>query len=184
MTTSHRSACIAGAINVLLAGNVLAAPAEQGLRAPASFHRAESIVEKALDSILASADSDPTINNFILDRNGAAKRHRHLNTLFSNHYLSSARAVEMKMVKSDCGGTYLQGEVCGYNASALNCAQSNSELGYFFKTESLSDNRAIIVAAWGENSPPTSLYRLVLVTGRWVIDGVYCLKVGTNFNFK
>ncbi|WP_156520955.1 hypothetical protein [Magnetospirillum moscoviense] len=184
MTIGHRFAFIAGVLSILFhAGGAKASPAGQETVPHASYHPAENAVEKALDFILVAADNDLRINRFILDSNGAAKKYREFRRYFTDAYLNSARIVERRLLNSECGGKYIRGEICGYNASALNCAQSDSELGYFFSTETTSASQATILVAWGGNSTPTGRYRMVLLAGMWVVDGVDCIKIGTNFNF-
>lgn len=101
---------------------------------------------------------------------------------FSDGFLKAVAAVERRLVSQDCGGTYLQGEMCGLGYDPLNCAQDTPRDGYKFKTDSIEARRAVISMGWDAQGPAIATYRLVLVGGKWRIDALRCVD-GDTFNW-
>lgn len=71
-----------------------------------AFHPPQTEAEKALDHILMLHTQDKEYRNF-----------------FTSALEKSIDDVEARLVKENCGGQYLEGELCGLDYTVLTCAQ-------------------------------------------------------------
>jgi hypothetical protein len=80
---------------------------------------------------------------------------------------------EKKMVQKDCGGKYLQGEICGFDYSPITCAQDSAP-SYLYHTVLDLQSRVVIEYAWPNETSRAAVYTLVKRGDRWLIDGITC----------
>ncbi len=147
----------------------------------ASFHRPSNEPEKALDRIINYMEVDGAgggskLNDLLENRKSSFD----FRTLFTAPYIAAVQQAEAALVKQDCGGLYLEGELCGLGYSPVSCAQDTVE--YFYHTVALSPHRAIIQADTAD--PPRDhpiIYTMVKEIFLWKLDGVVC-GVGFSFN--
>lgn len=156
--------------------------------APApAFHRPSTEAELALNALL-DIDAkhglhDTQLHDFLINYNGGRKAHeKEFSRYFTPRFVDAVAAMERKLVAKNCGGHYVEGDMCGLESSPLNCAQDDPAEGYWHQAER-SDSRAVIIAsAWQPNGPITARYRMVKRHGAWVLDAVAC-PGGERFNW-
>ncbi len=92
--------------------------------------------------------------------------------------LNAYRLEEVRLLKKECEGKYIDGMVCGIDYSPITCAQDTPENIYKIVTQ--TPVRVVITA---QHLPYQDLvtYRLLRISGRWMLDGVNCGN-GTAFN--
>ncbi|HTK79356.1 MAG TPA: hypothetical protein VL286_02855 [Rhizomicrobium sp.] len=140
------------------------------------FHPPKSAAELALDKILKLADRDDDLLDNLLHRYPVAKAKQvDYRPMLTAQLLAAMQAEEKRLVKQDCGGKYLEGELCGMDYSPITCAQ-DTVAPYTYKTLAQTD-RATTIAG------PGATYRMIQVGSGWQLDGVKC-ETGTAFNFK
>ena len=161
---------------------------EQGSTAPAPiFHRPSNEVERDLNAVLvlnaAGVLKDSRIFDFMTDRNGGRKIYeKQLGRYFSRHLLDAVAAFERNLVSKDCGGHYVEGDMCGFEYSPLTCAQDIPDDGYMFATEFRDSGATIITASWAMVGPALARYRMIRMSGTWIIDAIACPD-GDRFNW-
>jgi len=126
--------------------------------------------------ILKLADRDDDLRDNLLHRYPVAKAKQvDYRPMLTAQLLAAMQAEEKRLVKQDCGGKYLEGELCGMDYSPITCAQ-DTVAPYTYKTLAQTD-RATTIAG------PGATYRMIQVGSGWQLDGVKC-ETGTAFNFK
>ncbi|WP_156428728.1 hypothetical protein [Magnetospirillum sp. XM-1] len=151
------------------------------------LHRAASAPERALNVILKVQASERPGNvhlfDFLTDYKGARRTYEKMfGRYFSSAYLDAVAAYERELVVQNCGGEYVEGDMCGLESSPLNCAQDDAPYGYWYRTERSTGNSVIIVAAWERSGPWIARYRMSKEARGWVVDGVECHQ-GYHYNW-
>jgi hypothetical protein len=83
-----------------------------------AFHAARSVPEKVLDEIIRRSDKDDNLFYYILQRPGYdATKDSGYSRLFTRRLLQTWANAEAELVKQDCGGKYVDGEICGFDYS-------------------------------------------------------------------
>lgn len=82
------------------------------------LHRAASAPERALNTILKVQSSEQPGNmhlfDFLTDYKGARRTHEKMfGRYFSSTYLDAVAAYERELVIQNCGGEYVEGDMCG-----------------------------------------------------------------------
>jgi hypothetical protein len=161
-----------------------ASATEAGPRQP--FHAARSVPEKALDAIIRRSDKDDNMFNYVLKRPGYdATKDAGYSRLFTPNLLLAWAHAEAELVKQDCGGKYLEGEICGFDYSPITCAQDSSDSGRVYRTIEATDDAVRIAYRWGGRGAPAEgpRYRLIKDGRDWKLDGVDCGD-GVTFNLN
>jgi hypothetical protein len=91
-------------------------------------------------------------------------------------------AAEADEVRKNCGGRYINGEICGLDFDPLVCGQDISETGYLYHVDCLDEVSATITVRWPWIEKPNATYRLLKQGEKWILDGVTCLPDGPAFN--
>jgi hypothetical protein len=163
----------------------LASASADPASAPArAFHAARSAPEKTLDNILRRAIRDPNIVEFVLATPHCdAKKDTGYAPLFSKPLLKALADAQAALVKHDCGGRYIEGEICGIDHDPILCGQDYPDKGYLFQTSSENRQQAIVSTQWigGDAQEAHPLYRMARDGGSWKLDGVDC-RIGAKFN--
>lgn len=151
------------------------------------FHRPASVSERTLDALLTQKSSEPLgdehLIDFLIDYKGARQAYQKMfGRYFSVAYLDAVAAFERDLVAKNCGGEYVEGDMCGLESSPVNCAQDDPPNGYHYRTEYSAQGTVIILAAWERSGPWTARYRMKMAARGWVIDGVEC-PLGDRYNW-
>jgi len=151
----------------------------------AAFHRPRTAAERALDHILELDRTDRKSVAFVLQRPGRNATDQQYARLFTPAFLKAVRTRERELVERDCGGDYVDGELCGLEYSPITCAQDVSDAGYWFYTYRAGPKDAVLTVIFGEyreNGEPMRgpLYRMTKDASGWRLDGVACED---RFNF-
>ncbi len=105
--------------------------------------------------------------------------------LFSKNLRNSWIEEEKKLVKEECGGKYIDGDLCGIDHNPLTCAQDYNEEGYLYKTLAEDDEVAIISYMWPHRPKVSATFRMIRQKGQWIVDGVSCGSIiNPTYNFK
>jgi len=157
---------------------------EQGHVAPAQvFQPPSSDAERALNSILKWRDPGGPVYRFLTDQNGGRKLYeKRFDRHFTVPLLDAVAALERKLVKEECRGRYVEGDMCGIGYNPLNCAQDDPPNGYHFLVESAGEGTEVIATAWRASGPVTARYRVTRYHGTWAIDAISCPD-GDSFNW-
>lgn len=158
----------AGALAVI----VSAGPASAGART--GFHPPKSSSEVALDKVVRLADRDDDLLDNLLHRYPVAKAKQiDYRPMLTAPLIAAMQAEERRLVKQDCGGKYLEGEICGIDYSPITCAQ-DTVAPYTYKTVAQHDRDVTIVG-------PDATYRMIQTASGWQLDGVKCEGIAFNF---
>ena len=158
--------------------------AEAGL--PPSFHIAQSVPEKTLNNIIRRSENGDAMIDYILKIPGYAARQDHAYAhLFTKNLLIAWANAQAQFVQQDCGGKYLEGEICGIDENPVSCAQDFSDKEYLYQTQEESGQKAIISYRWADQATSNAgpKYRLVKSGNDWKLDGVNCGN-GLKFNMN
>jgi hypothetical protein len=160
---------------VVVVGTLLpAAPAAHAVEN--GFHPAKSAAEMALDRVLKMADGDEfQLDNLLHRYPVVPKKQVDYRGMLTVKLIAAMQAEEHKLVAKDCGGRYLEGEICGMDYSPITCAQ-DTIAPYTYKTLTQRARDAIIAG-------PSATYRMIQVGSGWQIDGIKCTE-GAAFNFR
>ena len=140
-----------------------------------SYHWAQTPAEIQLDTIMALAISDHHLGLFARDTPGWDRRKaRRFESYFSQPLLAAWRKREKDEVKKNCGGEYVEGDICGIDQHPILCADDFNEGGNNYRTDAASEDSVIVSYKWPQFESAMGWYRLIMVNGRWVLDGVYC----------
>jgi len=166
-----------GKLLSLLGAAALVSLAMQAAAAPPpGFHPPKSAAETALDHVLKAADSDEFQLDNLLHRYPVVPKKRvDYRTMLTAPLIAAMQVEEKKLVAHDCGGKYLEGEVCGMDSSPITCAQDVVR-PYTYKTLDQKGNTTTIAG-------PNATYRMIQVGSGWQVDGIKCNE-GSAFNFK
>lgn len=137
-----------------------------------AFHPAQTPSELALDKILRIADADQNQLGNLLHRTDRDGRVDYTQML-TPALIAALVKEEKKMVQKDCGGKYLQGEICGFDYSPITCAQDSAP-SYLYHTVLDLQSRVVIEYAWPNETSRAAVYTLVKRGDRWLIDGITC----------
>lgn len=173
--TSHRIKSI-GAVLSLLVG-VWAYPTAMAAEQPPSdgFHWPKTSAELALDGLLLLAEADVDLGWYATGRNTRdAKKDGRFARYFSKKLVTEWRKAEIAELKRNCGGRYVEGDMCGLETHPITCSQSDYPDGYYYRTEQAGQGWAVISYRWPPNSSPLATYRMVKSGHRWIMDGVAC----------
>jgi hypothetical protein len=146
---------------------------------PGIFHEPQTEVERALDKILRlDLDDDGSLFNFIAGApySNPAKSQRYAQ-LFTRTLLDAWRKAEADLVRINCGGKYIEGDLCGFNYDPIICGQDSPDR-YVYRTIKSEKGSASVVTAWPDMLSMDwnyfTSYRLVNENTRWKLDGVDC----------
>jgi hypothetical protein len=169
-TSARKLFCVIGAVAFI----AVATPASAAGRA--GVHPPKSPAELALDKVLKTADRDDLQLDNLLHRYPVAKAKQiDYRPALTAQLIAAMQAEEKRLVAKDCGGKYLEGELCGMDYSPITCAQ-DTVAPYTYKTVAQHDRDAIIAG-------PGATYRMIQAGSGWQLDGVKC-ETGTGFNFR
>ena len=155
---------------------LVAMPLPSEAAARAGFHAPKSAAEVALDKIVKTAEGDEFLLDNLLHRYPVApKKQVDYRSMLTPPLIAAMQAEEKTLVAKDCGGKYLEGELCGMDYSPITCAQ-DTVAPYTYKT---LDQRGTTVTIAG----PSATYRMIQANGAWQMDGIKC-ETGMAFNFK
>jgi hypothetical protein len=159
-----------GAIG-LFAGPALAAP-----------HPPASEPERALNATLRVADKDEKEfdNLSLAPRKPTFRPTVDYRRMLSAPLLAAFVSQQRRVLKADCGGKYLEGELCGMDYDPITCAQDSPD-HYLFETLRADPTSAVVKMSWPHENQITT-YRLVRRQGRWLIDGIHCADADAGFN--
>jgi hypothetical protein len=144
--------------------------------ASAGFHLPKSASEMALDRLLKAADGDEfQLDNLLHRYPVVPKKQVDYRGMLTAQLIAAMRAEEKKLVAKDCGGKYVEGEICGMDYSPITCAQ-DTVAPYTYKTIAQHEHDAVIAG-------PGATYRMIQVGSGWQLDGVKCNEGGA-FNFR
>ncbi len=150
------------------------------------FHTATTAPEKSLDKILMldNSISDRGKIFYYLTGRINKKDASEYSYFFTEPFRASVTKAELELVEKDCGGKYIEGELCGLDFSPINCAQDSSEF-YFYRTEKATRNETIISYKWpgsvSNDAIKYTKFRLVKEGSIWKLDGVSC---GGDMNIR
>jgi len=155
-----------------------------------SYHFARSEAELTLEKIIRLDETDDELFPFIVGLpNRKAKLDGYYNGfgLFTKALLTMIRRAEADSVQKNCGGKYIEGELCGLGFRPLTCAQDSLDEDYLFRTDQQTLDTAIITYKWpgedGYRNVPVARYRLIKKSEHWVLDGVSCISTNNgSFN--
>ena len=164
---------------IVLIASLLAA----GSHADQPLHAPTSAAERALDAILKTAGNDDDQLDNLLDGRGKPgfKKTVDYSTLLTAALMSAIADRQTALVREDCGGRYIKGELCGLDYLPINCAQDTND-SYVYETVKETDSTAEIRYAWPDQKSDAT-YRMVLSDGRWKLDGITCVEAD-SFNMK
>jgi hypothetical protein len=158
------------------AGLICTASVEMAAAAGTGFHSPQSAAESALDKILKTADADEfQLDNLLHRYPVVPKKQVDYRGMLTAPLIAAMQAEEKKLVAKDCGGKYLEGEVCGMDYSPITCAQ-DSVAPYTYKTNAQRAHAATIAG-------PGATYRMIQVGSGWQLSGIKCNE-GSAFNFR
>ncbi|OAN50158.1 hypothetical protein A6A04_01740 [Paramagnetospirillum marisnigri] len=160
---------------------------EDATSVTSTFHRPHSSPERAVNALLKVEATPPLgdsrLHQFLIDYKGGRRLHHKLfGRHFTSAYLDAVAAFERELVVQNCGGEYVEGDMCGLESSPINCAQDVAPHGYWYRTEHSTGDTAIILAAWKRSGPWTARYRMKKESRGWVVDGVEC-PLGDRYNW-
>lgn len=179
----HLGSCIIFfSLFLIQAGTVAAQESDNGFSAPINM------AEVALDAVLSFdtlATRDDRFGPFMEFMLGYPDRNTGFDHLYEAFFtpalLQAWRKAERDQVVQDCGGRYVEGELCGLGFSPLTCGQDEPPAGYVYNTQMETSQYTLVAAAWKGWEEPIAVYRMVLQNGQWRLDGVYCQE-GYRFN--
>lgn len=147
----------------------------------AAFHPPQTAAEKQLDRILQVSNEDDEVLNVVLDVPWRDKKKEiKYKALFTGTLLQTLAEAEKKMVQANCNGTYIDGDICGFDFHPILCSQDPPEI-YEYLTISSDEKQAFIRVkdpVWKELH---TSYILVNVHGVWKMGGIDCGE-GVSFN--
>ncbi len=145
----------------------------QNAEAQETYNAASTAAESQLDALLKFADADTDMSDFVLN---IPKRQSTKDQQFASYFTSSFLArmsyKERQLVQRDCGGHYIEGELCGIDYNPITCAQDN--LGtYFYHTEKENPYNATISFSY-DRERNFAVYTLVKTHTGWKLNNVEC----------
>jgi hypothetical protein len=151
-----------------------------------SFHAAQSAPEKTLDEIIRRSNNDQNMLDYALKRPWYdAKKNTGYSRLFTKGFLAALAGVESALVKQDCKGHYVEGEICGIDYNPITCGQDSNGNQHLYQTDGESNEAVTISYLWAANDSraDSPLFRLVKDREAWKLDGVAC-RNGAKFNMN
>ncbi|MBV8976462.1 MAG: hypothetical protein JO261_10465 [Alphaproteobacteria bacterium] len=157
------------AVYSFLSAFLFAAPA-----VAASAHAPQTDAEKTLDKILRTAEGDELILDNVLHRFPvpATKRVDYSKWL-TPALIASLQAEQKRLLDQDCGGKYVEGDICGMDYNPLTCAQDTMAV-HAYATLSESGDAVTITRA-------AVAYRMTHTGPGWRLDGIKCKELQFNF---
>jgi hypothetical protein len=148
-----------------------------GASAPphAKFHAPQSEPERALDSILKRVDKDENLLDNLLQGRGTKNYKPTFDyaSLLTSGLIAAIRTKEREIVRRDCRGKYVEGDICGLDYSPITCAQDmNSK--YEYRTLENTGDAVKIEYRWPPGGKPVATYTLRKNGTDWKIDGISC----------
>ena len=166
---------------LIVAACVSAATAEAA--APAGPHAAATPPEKALEAVIGLADRDDGFIEYVTRASWSGKpADKGYSKLLTKPLLAAIGAEEKRLVKANCGGKYIEGELCGHAFVPLTCSQDSLDGGhYLYRTLKSEAKTALVAYRWPSGSEDIASYRMILSGGRWLLDGIDC-RGGTKYH--
>jgi hypothetical protein len=146
------------------------------------FHIASSDAEIKINSIIRISEIDYDFTEYLLKNTGNKIKSNKFSQLVRKDLVTYLRNKEKKLVKNDCGGKYLEGEICGIDINPITCTQDNSEYPYYYKSVKVKDGY-IIHYRWKEFDDIVASYHMVYLNKKWILSGLNCkeyLKYNIN----
>jgi len=148
------------------------------------LHPPMTAAERTLDAILKISDADSGMFLFVVNRpDRKVADDAKFSGFFTRQLLDAIAGTERQEVERDCGGKYLEGEICGLDFDPITCAQDEPENGYVYRTEKSTARRQIITMAWAGRDEVVAAYRMLKQGGSWKLDGVAC-RPAPQFNMS
>lgn len=96
----------------------------------------------------------------------------------------SINDAEKEAVNRNCGGKYIDGELCGLDYDVLTCSQDppDSENRLYRTIREKPIEAVIEVKAYNHDQPEYPMWKMVKIKGEWWLDGIYC-SADDKFNF-
>ncbi|MEI7610568.1 MAG: hypothetical protein WCJ64_24570, partial [Rhodospirillaceae bacterium] len=119
----------------LLAAALFAAAAAARAAAPEP-HPALTAPEKALEAVIRLADRDTGFFDYLIHASWHGKpADKGYSKLVTKALVAAVGAEEKALVKSNCGGKYIEGDLCGHGSSPVTCSQDSVDDGrYLYRT--------------------------------------------------
>ncbi|MBN2752375.1 MAG: hypothetical protein JXQ84_06670 [Rhodospirillaceae bacterium] len=140
------------------------------------FHYPSTSAEQFLDLIITLADS--TRGTFADYATSDPRRDVRYDPHYARFITPGLREAisreETQLVKKNCGGKYVDGEICGMDSDPITCTQDIAEEGYLFRTERTKRDMVIVAYRWPESTKIAGVHRLVRAGGVWKLDGIRC----------
>jgi hypothetical protein len=134
----------------------------------AKYHKASTDAEKALEHVLKIADNDDEVLDNLFHRYPVKPKLRVDYTgLLTPTYMAALKEEQRKVVQSDCGGKYLDGEVCGMDYNPLTCAQDTAAPFRLATVRTRKDKTDIV-------DSHADKYTMAHAGSGWKLDGVTC----------
>ncbi len=134
-------------------------------------HPPRSEAEIALSKILKAADADDEILDNLFHRYPAspvpAAKRVDYGRFLTRAFFAALKEQQKKLVQSDCGGVYREGDICGMDYNPLTCAQDTVG-AVSLSTVTSTAGRAVIADA------RTDRYTMAHEQDGWKLDGVDC----------
>ena len=151
------------------------APAAQAA-SPTTPHPAASAPEKALEAAIRLADQDSGFFEYVTRASWHGKpADKGYSKLVTKALVAAIGAEEKRLVKANCGGKYIEGDLCGHGSAPLTCSQDSLDGShYLYRTLKSEPTVALLAYRWPSGNTDIATYRMVLAGGRWMVDGVDC----------
>lgn len=141
------------------------------------FHEAVTDAEKALDTTLKKVGEDEYLFENARIRTGVVpvKQRVDYTKMLTRRLVAELAAEEARLVKEQCGGKYVEGELCGFEHNPILCAQDVDE-EYYYHTLHQGGDTAIIDYSWPyQPNRAVAHYTMLLGKDGWKIDAVRCM---------
>ena len=144
---------------------------------------AASMLEKELDEILTKVNSNKNSPNDLLEGSYTYPKEVRFDytSILTNSLIDSIHKAEQTMLRYNCGGQYIEGELCGIELNPITCAQD--EVVYSYETKEITADSAVIYTYPKDGSSSRNKYVLLKDNqGTWKIDGIECGGIGFNLD--
>jgi hypothetical protein len=156
------------AVTMLAVVGIFCLPAHLAVAAGAGLHPPQSAAEVSLNKIVTIANGDEfQLDNLLYRYPVVPKKQVDYRGMLTAQLIAAMQAEEKKLVAKDCGGKYMEGEVCGMDYSPITCAQDT--VGRSYRTIAQRAHDAIVAGP----PPHTAWFR-------WAVDGSWTVSNATK----
>lgn len=154
-----------------------------------AYHPPATAAEKTLDAVFQVNLSSPEFFNALYGRVAAQENGRVPDNFITPDLWASIRKAEADKVQAECGGAYVEGDLCGLEYDALLCGQDHPDV-FLYRTLVSSQDHAVITYSFngeahpGETAAEMREYKLVRQNGAWLLDGISCGQNRAKFNIS